>query len=46
MPLQLQTWVAAGISSSVTFSDGAPMSKRSESRSSGRGVLRSKACIR
>ena len=36
----------AGISSSVTFSAGAPMSNSSDRRSSGSGVLRSKACIR
>ncbi len=45
-PLQLQTWVSAGISSSVTFSPGVPRSNSRDSRSSGSGESRSKACIR
>ena len=45
-PLQLQTWLSAGISSSVTAWGGAPRSNISDSRSSGSGLSRSKACIR
>jgi hypothetical protein len=45
-PLQLQTCISAGISSSVIFWLGVPRSNSSESRSSGSGASRSKHCIK
>jgi hypothetical protein len=45
-PLQLHTCMSTGIASMLTLPDGAPMSKRSEMRSSGTGVLRSYACVK
>jgi len=45
-PLQLQTCMFCGISSIVAWAEGAPMSNNRLSRSSGSGVLRSKACVR
>ena len=45
-PLQLQTCVSGGISSMDICFEGAPISNKSANRSSGKGVLRSKACVR